>query len=350
MVAAATVLLPLVAEARIEMIRWGHAEPEDVAGFRVYVRDVAGSYGSPVYEGMLAPDAEGVYRVNLDLADNVTVIVAIAAYGPDDLESGKSNERQLDAPPPPPADDPPPDIGEGNSDAGAGDSSAPTSYRLNSGGGSYTDASGAVWEPDAAYARGGVAVTDGGLQLAGPLDSQLYDSWRVEEDAASTMSFELPLPDGIYRVRLHTVEVWAAGAVGQRVFDVTIEGYSALDDYDVVEQVGVRQGDSQEFDVAVTDGSLSIVYAAQVMSPIVSAIEVAALAGGSNNLLGPGSSGGSGDGSDSSDTSDGSTADTGTGGGDDSDDEPPTAGDDDPSDGGDGVAMYGAPGKPQLRD
>ena len=35
---------------------------------------------------------------------------------------------------------------------------------------------------------------------------------------------------------------------------------------------------------------------------------------------------------------------------DDSDDEPPTAGDDDPSDAGGGVAMHGAPGKPQLRN
>jgi hypothetical protein len=89
------------------------------------------------------------------------------------------------------------------------------------------------------------------------------------------MRYEFTLPTGRYLVRLHQVEAWAGvTGAGQRVFDVLAEGSVMLGDYDIYALVGPGVATVAEFEVDVSDGSLSLGFAAVAGDPIVSAIEV----------------------------------------------------------------------------
>jgi hypothetical protein len=82
------------ASARTELLRWQHADPTTVAGFKVYVGNAAGSYQTTLDVGMPAP-SNGVYSYSLQVPDSSTVFVVVSAYGPTGLEGVKSNEKRL---------------------------------------------------------------------------------------------------------------------------------------------------------------------------------------------------------------------------------------------------------------
>jgi hypothetical protein len=88
-------------------------------------------------------------------------------------------------------------------------------------------------------------------------------------------TFELPVRDGDYRVRLHFAEVERMRQ-GGRMFDVEVEeGWAALDDLDVVAESGGRnRALVRELPVRVEDGSASIAFVREKGRPMVSAIEV----------------------------------------------------------------------------
>ena len=134
------VLLPSVASARIESLRWEETTASSAVGFRVYTRATTGAYSSPVFDGMPTPDSAGIYQFDLALPDDETVVVAVTAYDAAGLESVLSNERQYDGIPP-------------ASPSPGGTTTA--GYRINAGGNAFTDVFGKTWEADSAYVTGG---------------------------------------------------------------------------------------------------------------------------------------------------------------------------------------------------
>ncbi|MBM4385474.1 MAG: hypothetical protein FJ091_19135 [Deltaproteobacteria bacterium] len=91
---ALTIALASAASARSELLRWQHADPTTVAGFKVYVGNAAGSYQTTLDVGM--PTASnGVFSYSLQVPDANTVFVVVSAYGPTGLEGTKSNEKRL---------------------------------------------------------------------------------------------------------------------------------------------------------------------------------------------------------------------------------------------------------------
>ena len=316
------------AEAAVQTLRWQHADATTVAGFRVYTRSVSGSFGVPAFDGLPAPDASGVYHFDLTLPDGASVVVAVTAYDAQGLESPLSNERQYDMPAPPASPAP----GTGGT--------ALTTYRVNAGGSAYTDSQGQQWEADGAYVTGGTAKYSHRRHPLGTSDPYLYQSDRFHTDPATTMTYEFPVPDGRYRVRVHAMEAWDELAPGQRVFDVSLEGQVVLDDFDMlVENAQWGTALMREFTVDVTDGALTVAFDDVVFYPTVSALEVVQLSstpGGTTTGGGTdgGSTGtGSGGTSTGGDTG-GTTGDTGSGTG--------------STDPGTSPPLIGAPGQPQV--
>jgi len=314
--AAAFGLLAQPAGARIETLRWQHPDAQTVDGFRVYTRSVDGGYGDPLFDGKPLADSAGVFAFALNVADDATVVVAVTAYT-GSVESVRSNEKQLDR----------------LASTGPAPDPSRTSVRLNAGGGSHTDASGQLWEPDIAYVSGGTAALDSGLPIQGTSTPELFHSNRYDDDPASAMTYQIPLAAGRYAVRIHTVETWEDMVVGQRVFDIAMEGAVVAANFDVLAAAGAwAVAHVQEFEVSVGDGSLTIEFLSDVLYPTVAAIEVSLL-----SAEPPPDDGGSG-----------GTGGTGGTGGDPPPDGSGSGGDPPADDGGSGGTTTGAPGQPKL--
>jgi len=140
-------------------------------------------------------------------------------------------------------------------------------FALNAGGGSYMAADGVVYEADTAYS-GGQTYADGTAAIVGTSDDTLYQSERY-----GTFSYAIPVADGEYTVTLQFAEVWWTSA-GQRVFDVTAEGATVVDDLDLY----VAAGHDVAYDAVVTttvsDGTLNLGFAGSVDSAKVNAVRV----------------------------------------------------------------------------
>lgn len=70
---------------------------------------------------------------------------------------------------------------------------------------------------------------------------------------------------------LHFAEIYGGtDEVGQRVFDVFIEGSAVLNDYDITADVGPYKAVAKVFDgIAVNDGFLEITFGKVVQNPKV---------------------------------------------------------------------------------
>jgi large repetitive protein len=150
--------------------------------------------------------------------------------------------------------------------------------RVNSGGEAYVDAAGNIWDADRGF-NTGLFITDDAL-VSGTSDSLLYQSvrWVIQPTQALEYSFDLPAGD--YLVKLHFAEIYSgAFVVGGRVFNVEVEGQTAISDLDVFAEVGANAALVEEVNTSVVDGQLDIRFVrGPIQEPMVSAIEVIALA------------------------------------------------------------------------
>jgi hypothetical protein len=73
-------------------LRWRHAAPERVTGFRVHTGRAPGVYTRTVDVGKPAPDAAGLFRVSVEVPDGEATHVAVSAYDAAGAQSARSNE------------------------------------------------------------------------------------------------------------------------------------------------------------------------------------------------------------------------------------------------------------------
>jgi hypothetical protein len=154
----------------------------------------------------------------------------------------------------------------------------PTSYdvAVNCGGAAYTARDGKLWQGDQAYTVGSWGYSGGkayaaSVPIAGTDDDILYQS---EHYGASVYRFDVA--PGIYAVQLKFAEIYAS-KVGQRIFDVQIEGMAALSALDLFAVAGRYTAYDRTFTVEVTDGILDIAFIARVNQPKINAIRVTAV-------------------------------------------------------------------------
>ncbi len=146
--------------------------------------------------------------------------------------------------------------------------------RINCGGGRYESTSGSIWGRDRFSTGGQLARVRS--EIRETTDEVLYQRQRWYTRRGLELSgYRIPLPQGRYRVTLHFAEIVSAiDESGQRVFDVFLEGKSALQAFDTVAEAGVLTTVSREFSTTVDDGSLDVGLVYQVNFPTVAGIEV----------------------------------------------------------------------------
>ena len=162
--------------------------------------------------------------------------------------------------------------------------------RVNAGGSQYTDGVGNVWSADTGFNTGPVSSAGNGVDILGTTDDPLYQLQRYDAPQAPELTYSFAVPNGDYAVNLHLAENYSGTfGVGLRVFDVQVEGAPALSDVDIFSEAGgantalVRTIPL----VTVSDGQLDIQFIHGVQNPIVAAIEILSLGGGTPDIDAP---------------------------------------------------------------
>lgn len=165
----------------------------------------------------------------------------------------------------------------------------PSAVRINAGGDAHTDSEGNLFIADQYFSGGSqvFAVTDdifipgtGGTTANDEdVDDILYQTERYDGD----LSYEIPIANGFYTLRLHYAELYHDD-IGERIFDVYAEGALITDNLDIFEarQNAFTPGKFaaliQEFPlIEVTDGTMSLQFDADtdgVDNGKISAIEI----------------------------------------------------------------------------
>jgi hypothetical protein len=107
----------------------------------------------------------------------------------------------------------------------------------------------------------------------------VFDTERWDGAGGTEMSWAFATPDdGWYEVRLYFKDGYAGtNGAGLRVFDVNIEGQTAVDDLDLSAQFGHQTAVMLSYAVNVSDGELNIDFIHGVENPLVNAIEIVAI-------------------------------------------------------------------------
>jgi hypothetical protein len=150
--------------------------------------------------------------------------------------------------------------------------------RINAGGAAYTSAGGTVWDADQYFKNGLTELLPAGV-ISGTTDQALYRDDRYGSSATALWSYNIPIPNGTYDVKLHFVELTKTG-IGQRVFSVDILDTPGAPVYDVssldvFQEVGANAADVKTFtDVTITDSTLTLKSFTGVDLPEIAAIEI----------------------------------------------------------------------------
>ncbi|WP_394749385.1 malectin domain-containing carbohydrate-binding protein [Spongiimicrobium salis] len=105
----------------------------------------------------------------------------------------------------------------------------------------------------------------------------IFDSERFDLSAAAPdMTYSFPIIDnGAYEVRIYLGNGFdGTNQVGDRFFDILIEGNLVEDDFDPIAAFGDLTGGVLTYQVTVTDGALDIVFDHQLENPFLNAIEI----------------------------------------------------------------------------
>jgi len=147
----------------------------------------------------------------------------------------------------------------------------------------YTTPDGARFGSDNYFSGGegrGVNPPDTSVKDRIPVaaaDPALYDSYRE-----GRFSYSIPVPNGRYRVVLKFEEP-SANAGGERVFDVVVNGATALDHFDVFVAAGGKlKGIERSFETSATDGKIVVEFRPVAGKAIVSAVSIMPISGSSD--------------------------------------------------------------------
>ncbi|WP_373493885.1 LamG-like jellyroll fold domain-containing protein, partial [Aquiflexum sp.] len=96
-----------------------------------------------------------------------------------------------------------------------------------------------------------------------------------EKNGQGSMVFSIPIEQGEYIVRLYFGNSGSnTSNIGDRFFDIKIEGQLVYNDLDLVQRFGHGSAGMEEFSADVNDGLLNIEFIKQTGNPTISAIEV----------------------------------------------------------------------------
>ncbi len=141
----------------------------------------------------------------------------------------------------------------------------------------------AAWTDDREFEGGSALDWSGGVSIVGTDDEELYLTQRAGSGAGKRrgFSYAIPVEEGeSYMVRLYFAEpYWGAdggpeGGSGLRVFSVSAEGDTLLENLDIYSEAGAMTALIKQSEVRVDDGELNLDFSASEGEPMVAAIEV----------------------------------------------------------------------------
>ena len=114
-----------------------------------------------------------------------------------------------------------------------------------------------------------------GANLPASTPSAIFDSERWSP-GGTEMHWDFPVPSGnTVTVRLFFANRYSGTSqVGQRVFNVSLEGSTVLSNYDIVADVGDQTGTMKEFTGIVSDGDINIATGHVHENPLINGIEI----------------------------------------------------------------------------
>lgn len=106
--------------------------------------------------------------------------------------------------------------------------------------------------------------------------AEIFEEDRYDPSSAPEMEYTVVLDNGDYMVNLYVANAYnGASEVGDRIFDILIEGALVEDDFDVIDRFGHQVGGMLTYPVEVTDGELNILFNhGAIENPLVNAIEI----------------------------------------------------------------------------
>ena len=143
--------------------------------------------------------------------------------------------------------------------------------------GTYTDRFGRIWQSDR-YFQGGAAFNSADHVIAGTRDQRLFRTRRE----GGAFSYDIPLAPGVYEMRLYFAETLygdnnqAGGGEASRIFHVSANGATILNQFDVTGDAGASTADMRAFkDIEpAADGKLHLKFTAQTGQAMLSGIEI----------------------------------------------------------------------------
>ena len=118
--------------------------------------------------------------------------------------------------------------------------------------------------------------------VVNPAPEAVYQTYRYAFGVGDKITYELPVSDGDYTIRLHFAEPYY-NSIGTRVFDINLQGVLGFDDYDIVADAGAyRTAAAQSFAVTAAAGTgiLLELISETAQGAIISGIELTALNAG----------------------------------------------------------------------
>ena len=141
--------------------------------------------------------------------------------------------------------------------------------RINAGGPNYTDAANNVWSEDEGFSGGSVTSVPNTTTINGTSDPTLYRTQRT----GASFSYALPVPNGSYTLSLLFAEI--GSDTGTNAFGATANGSSLFTGFNVYSAAGgADKALIRQFPVTVTNGQLSLNFAATAGSAAVAALQL----------------------------------------------------------------------------
>ncbi|MEO8012036.1 MAG: malectin domain-containing carbohydrate-binding protein [Dokdonella sp.] len=123
-----------------------------------------------------------------------------------------------------------------------------TVFAINSGGAAYLAFDGTSFLADSGFEGGDVQVSN--RTIANTADPTLYNSWRW-----GNFAYRVAVANGSYDVDLHVAETCNSG-VGQRRFNVALQGQTILSQFDISATAGLNGAHVRDYRIDVSGGEV----------------------------------------------------------------------------------------------
>jgi hypothetical protein len=146
-----------------------------------------------------------------------------------------------------------------------------TAVRVNSGGASYTDPQGAVWNADTGFSGGNAVST--GSAIGNTTTAPLYQAARIGT-AGGALTYTFNVPNGPYQLTFKFADLFVSG-YGQRVFNVVVNGQTALANFDIVAEAGgILKAIDFPWATDVSNGQIVVQFLPVTQQPLINAISI----------------------------------------------------------------------------